>query len=80
MKRGWVFFIGAAIVTAAGLVGLERPAMSSAVSPPPLRAGSERECGKAGGGDSTTAGVKGTVAYDGSCSGYPEEPCGRPVF
>jgi hypothetical protein len=77
MKRGWILFVCAVIMIAAGLAGLEAAPMSSAPSPPPLKAGGQEGCGKIGGGF-TTAGIRGTIAFDGSCSGYPEESCGIP--
>lgn len=77
MKRRWILLACVASVAAAGLAGLEAGAMSD--SPPAIETDAGETCGDPG-GDFVMAGPKGTIDFDGNCSGYPEESCGRPVF
>lgn len=73
MKRRWLLVVCTAIVIAASLAGFEASAMSSAVPAPSKNLG-EGSC-IGGGGEELMGGKKGTPDIDGSCGGYPEEPC-----
>jgi hypothetical protein len=71
MRRGWVLLAWAAIVLAAGMAGLEASAMPSVASPS-LKVVNDEGCG-----DIVAAAFRGTISWDGSCSGAPEEQCGK---
>jgi hypothetical protein len=76
MKRGWILFVCAAIVIASGLAGLEAAVMSGSL--PAAKGAGRGTCGKGLGGDPMAPGRRGTIDFDGNCTGYPEEECDSP--